>query len=61
MKKSEWKVSTNVIGAVKVYQVYRVRNVDAVDHSGNREYDKTYKNKSDAEKRALELNASEGV
>lgn len=59
MKKSEWKVSTNVIGAVKVYQVYRVQNVDAVDHSGNREFDRTYKNKSDAEKRALELNEKE--
>lgn len=59
--KNKWKVSTNIIGEDKIYQVYRIRNINEVDHSGNREYDKTYKNKSDAEQRALELNEKEEV
>ena len=57
--KNEWKVSTNIIGENKIYQVYRIRNTNEVDHSGNREYDKAYKNKSDALKRAAELNGEE--
>ena len=38
MSKSEWKVSSQYIGAEKVYLVYRLRNTSQVDHSGNREY-----------------------
>lgn len=39
--KSEWRVTTNYIatdeGRVPMYGVYRLRDVDATDHSGNRE------------------------
>lgn len=39
--KSEWRVTTNHIatdeGRVPMYSVYRLRDVNAVDHSGNRE------------------------
>ncbi len=36
--KSEWRVTSNIIGGVKMYAVYRLRNVDGIDQSGNREY-----------------------
>lgn len=36
--KGEWKVTSQYIGDEKVYQVYRLRNVNEVDHGGNREY-----------------------
>lgn len=36
--KSVWKVTTNWVGDEKMYGVYRLRNVDEVDHSGNREF-----------------------
>lgn len=36
--KSEWKVTSQYVGGEKIYQVYRLRDIDAVDHSGNREY-----------------------
>lgn len=35
---SEWKVSTMTDGGNKYYQVYRLRDKDRTDHSGNREY-----------------------
>lgn len=35
---SKWKVSSNYIGGKYVYQVYRILDVDDVDHAGNREY-----------------------
>ena len=35
---SEWKVSRNYIGGMKLYQVYRLLDVNGVDHAGNREY-----------------------
>jgi len=35
---SEWKVTSNYIGDEKMYAVYRLRNINEVDHSGNREY-----------------------
>ena len=34
----KWKVASQYIGGEKMYAVYRLRNVDEVDHSGNREY-----------------------
>ena len=37
MSKSEWKVTSNIIGGEKKYGVYRLKDKDAVDHSGNRE------------------------
>lgn len=35
---SEWRVTSNFIGGEKMYAVYRLRNINEVDHSGNREY-----------------------
>ena len=37
--KSPWKVSSTMIGSEKVYQVYRLYDVQKIDHSGNREVD----------------------
>lgn len=36
--RSKWKVSSQHIGDEKVFQVYRLRDISKVDHSGNREY-----------------------
>ena len=36
--KSKWKVTSNPINGTTMYAVYRLRDVDAVDHSGNREF-----------------------
>ena len=36
--KSEWKISSMYLGGKKVYQVYRIKDMRKVDHSGNREY-----------------------
>lgn len=38
MNLSKWKVTSNYIGDKKMYAVYRLRDINAVDHSGNREY-----------------------
>lgn len=55
--KGKWKVTTQFIGNVRIYAVYRLRDVDAVDHSGNREYAREYVlNKSEAEFVAKMLN-----
>lgn len=35
--KSEWRVTSNYFGGKKKYGVYRLRDIDEVDHSGNRE------------------------
>lgn len=35
---SDWRVSSQYINSEKIYQVYRLRNVNGIDHSGNREY-----------------------
>lgn len=35
--KSEWRVTLNIIGGEKKWGVYRLRDKDAIDHSGNRE------------------------
>ncbi len=35
---SEWKVSSQYIGDDNIFQVYRLRDINKVDHSGNREY-----------------------
>lgn len=36
--KSEWRVTCNYICGGLVYNVYRLRDLDEIDHSGNREY-----------------------
>ena len=35
---SEWMISSQWLGGKKVYQVYRIKDMRVVDHSGNREY-----------------------
>jgi hypothetical protein len=35
--KSEWRVSCNYLCGGLVYNVYRLRDLDEIDHSGNRE------------------------
>ena len=36
--KSKWKVTSNWLGDVKQYAVYRNIDASQTDHSGNREY-----------------------
>ena len=57
--KSEWKVRTNWTGDMKMYQVYRLYDVQKIDNSGNREEDGLYVKKDKAEVRAKELNMRE--
>lgn len=58
--KSPWKVSSNYINGEKMYIVYRLRDVNAVDHSGNREYMGGYViSREKCEKLAKELNQKE--
>ena len=35
---SEWWVSSMWLGKKRYYQVYRIKDMKKVDHSGNREY-----------------------
>ena len=35
--KSEWRVPCNYVCGDRFYNVYRLRDRDAIDHSGNRE------------------------
>lgn len=46
-----WKVESNWIGDKKMFRVYRLRNIYAVDHSGNREYASEYTDDIEATKR----------
>ena len=34
---SEWRISSMYLGGKKVYQVYRIKDMRVVDHSGNRD------------------------
>lgn len=34
----EWGVTMQVINGEEIFQVYRLRDVNCIDHSGNREY-----------------------
>ena len=36
--KSKLKVTSQYVGGEKIYQVYHLRDINAIDHSGNREY-----------------------
>lgn len=56
---SEWRVSSSYYDGEKEYKVYRLRDVNATDHSGNRElYDTTiYKTRAEAKAVADALNA----
>ena len=55
--KGNWKVTSNIIGEVKMYAVYRLIHGKATDHSGNREFATRYiDNRRIAEVIAEELN-----
>ena len=53
---TKWKVSTNVIGDMYMYQVVRVINENEVEHSGNREVYDIYESKEEAQKVCDRLN-----
>lgn len=54
---SEWKISSQYIGDEKYYIAYRLKNKNAVDHTGNREFRGHYsKDISEVEKMVEELN-----
>ncbi|MBP1924625.1 hypothetical protein J2Z76_000478 [Sedimentibacter acidaminivorans] len=56
--KSKWKVTTNTVCGEKMYGVYRIRNINEVDHSGNREMAGGYiESKETAQSIADKLNA----
>lgn len=58
--KSKWMVTWQYINDVPKYAVYRLRDVNEVDHSGNREYHGGYTtNKAEAEALAKKLNEEE--
>ena len=59
--KSEWRVTNNVMMGDKTFGVYRLIDIDVVDHSGNREFqDIWHKERCDAMKVAKRLNESGG-
>lgn len=56
--KSKWKVSSNPVGGKTLYQVYRIRDLNEVNHSGNRENaGELTENKDEAQLAADLLNA----
>ena len=60
--KSEWRVTSQYIGGDKIYAVYRLRDIAATDHSGNREYyfgGHLYPTRDAAEMAAQRLNEKE--
>lgn len=58
MASSKWKVTMQFLDGEKMYAVYRLRDVNAVDHSGNREYASGYlKSEEQAEATACNLNS----
>lgn len=42
MTPGKWKVTMQFINGEKKYAVYRLKDVNAVDHSGNRQYATPY-------------------
>lgn len=59
--KGAWKVTSNIFdGGVKKYAVYRLLDVNEVDHSGNREFAGGYIDDKDlAQSIAGQLNAQD--
>lgn len=58
--RSEWKVTSNPIGGKTLYGVYRLLDINEVDHSGNREFAGDYiEDKQTAMLIAEELNEKE--
>ena len=60
---SEWRVSHNYVpGVGDFWEVYRLKSMCAVDHSGNREYrGGPFNTEADAKAYADKLNAEGGV
>lgn len=59
--KGPWKVTANIVGDKKMYQPYRLRDINEVDHSGNREYaGELTTDRFQAMELADRLNAEEG-
>ena len=54
--KSSWFVSTNIVAGQKMYQVVRLRDANAPDHSGNRESEGMFTTKEKAQTLADKLN-----
>lgn len=53
----KWKVTCNPIGDGYMYAVYRLRDVNEIDHSGNREFGSHYmRSKEEAQAIADRLN-----
>lgn len=58
----KWKVTSNYINDQKLYAVYRLINVEEVDHSGNREMATDYmENRQEAESIAENLNEETSI
>lgn len=58
--KGKWDITANPLGGRMMYAVYRLRDTDAVDHSGNREYATGYMDdREEAERIAEERNEAE--
>ena len=57
---SEWRVAHQYAGSIYFIRVYRLRDKDAIDHSGNREYiEAIFKTDEEAESFAASLNEHE--
>ena len=60
--KSEWRVTSNLIAGEKCYSCYRLKDTDAVDHSGNRgELGRWFVKKETAQVVADQMNEGELV
>ena len=59
--KSEWRVTSNSVCGEKIFATYRLRDINEVDHSGNREYAGGWVNEREkAQEVADQLNAEGG-
>lgn len=57
MTHGKWDITSMYINDTKVYAVYRLRDVNGVDHSGNREFASGYMtSRTEAETIAERLN-----
>ena len=58
--KGPWSVTSQFIDSERIFQVYRLRDVDTVDHAGNREYEQEiFLSRTAAERHAHTMNATE--
>lgn len=56
--RSEWRISCQYFGEKKIWQVYYLRDINEVDHSGNRIYvNELFETLEEAEELAERLNA----